>query len=194
MSFDSIVTKTTNIKSCTSLPEIKVNYITTTKSNDEEPGKDMKFIIFNDLVGDNIVKWSYSHFECCLVSNEDTPILKNKWQDILIDQNKNGTLLQSLAFKSREEIDFKKNICDIYFNITLKGDSAFWIILRSNSFLYDESAVLKFYKENKSQRVFAAFGIYVNNHLNGKPYFKVFLKQQIINFSKKQKASKTFGE
>jgi len=50
--------------------------------------------------------------------------------------------------------------------------------------------VLKFYKHNKSQRAFAVFGTYVNNHLNGKPYFKVFLKQQIVNFSKNKKFHK----
>ena len=55
--------------------------------------------------------------------------------------------------------------------------------MRSISELNKYSAILKFSKEDKSQKVFVSFGTFVLDH-NGKSIFKIFLKQQLINYHK----------
>src|SRR4051812_28596107 len=77
---------------------------------------------------------------------------------------------------------------DVYLDVELKGESSFWLILRSTSVLDKYSAVLKFSKENNSQKVFVSFGTFVHDHEN-KPIFKIFQKQQLINYSKDKNKS-----
>ena len=69
-----------------------------------------------------------------------------------------------------------------YFDVILKGESNFWIISRSSDVLNKFSAVVKISKEDRCQKVFASFGTFVND-AKGNMYFKIFLKQQLINFS-----------
>ena len=42
---------------------------------------------------------------------------------------------------------------------------------------------MKFSKENNSQKVFVSYGTFVHDH-DENPIFKVFLKQQLINYSR----------
>ena len=71
-----------------------------------------------------------------------------------------------------------------YFDIILKGESNFWIVTRSSDVFNKFSAVIKISKEDRCQKVFASFGTFVNDS-KGNMFFKVFLKQQLINFSSK---------
>jgi hypothetical protein len=73
---------------------------------------------------------------------------------------------------------------DTYFDVILKGESFFWIILRSSDVLNKFSVVVKLSKEDRCQKVFASFGTFVFD-AKGNMYFKIFLKQQLINFSSK---------
>ncbi len=75
---------------------------------------------------------------------------------------------------------------DIYFDIVLKGESSFWLILRSSNELNKYSSILKLSKDNNSQKVFVSYGTFVVDH-NGKSIFKVFLKQQLINYHRNVK-------
>jgi len=66
--------------------------------------------------------------------------------------------------------------------VSLRGESSFWIITRSNETLDQYSAIIKITKEDKSQRMFISLGTFVKDHL-GNEVFKVFLKQQLIDSS-----------
>jgi hypothetical protein len=54
--------------------------------------------------------------------------------------------------------------------------------LRSNDCLDKRTAVLKITKEDRSQKIFASFGTFVLDK-NSDLVFKIFIKQQIINFT-----------
>jgi len=122
-------------------------------------------------------------FETDFVNQDDCPMIKKEWSESDMEQNSNGIQLRNLIFRSNEDINLVYMASDIYFDVELKGDSNFWLILRSSSTLNKYSSILKFSKENNSQKVFVSLGTFVHDHL-GKPIFKVFQKQQLINYNK----------
>ena len=70
-------------------------------------------------------------------------------------------------------------------SIILSGESSAWIILRSDDKLDCNSAIIKISKDQpKSQKVFLELGTFVTDS-NGELVFKIFLKQQMIDFSSK---------
>ena len=88
-------------------------------------------------------------------------------------------------------MNLKDSTSEIYFDFTLKGDSIFWLILRSNTCFDKFSAILKISKEEKSQKIFASYGTFVFDK-NSLMIFKVFLKQQIID--KSMNSNKVYKE
>lgn len=66
--------------------------------------------------------------------------------------------------------------------ISLKGESSFWIITRSNEALNEYSAIVKITKEDKSQKMFISMGTFVKD-CNNNEVFKIFQKQQLIDSS-----------
>jgi hypothetical protein len=67
-------------------------------------------------------------------------------------------------------------------NVQLKAESSLWIISRSNDYFDEFTSVLKFSKEDKSQRIFISMGTFVRDcHEN--LIFKIFSKQQLIDYS-----------
>lgn len=73
---------------------------------------------------------------------------------------------------------------ETYFDVILKGESCFWIFTRSLDELNKFSAIIKISKEDRSQKVFASFGTFIFD-AKETMYFKIFLKQQLIDFSSK---------
>ena len=71
---------------------------------------------------------------------------------------------------------------EIYFDFTLKRDSTFWLILRSNNSFDKYTCILRITKVDKSQKVFASMGTFITGD-NSESIFKVFLKQQLLNIS-----------
>ena len=71
-----------------------------------------------------------------------------------------------------------------YFDVILKGESYFWIVTRSSDELNKFSAIIKISKEDRCQKVFASLGTFVYDG-KGNMYFKIFLKQQLIDYSSK---------
>lgn len=66
----------------------------------------------------------------------------------------------------------------------LKGDSSLWLITRCNEYFDEFSSIIKFSKEDKSQRLFISMGTFVRDcHEN--LIFKIFSKQQLIDYSSK---------
>jgi hypothetical protein len=69
-------------------------------------------------------------------------------------------------------------------SFTLKGESSLWLILRTDDSFDEFSAVIRISKEDKSQNMFISMGTFVKDvHKN--LVFKIFSKQQLIDFSSK---------
>lgn len=108
------------------------------------------------------------------------------WKETNLDKNWKGIDVTNTIFRSNEEMNLNFYCSEIFFDITLKRNSTFWLILRSNKCFDKFSAILKISKDDKSQKVFASYGTFIlDDKLN--LIFKVFLKQQIINISKSNK-------
>lgn len=73
---------------------------------------------------------------------------------------------------------------ELTLGITLKGESSCWIITRTSEAFNEYTSVVRISKEDKSQKVFVSFGTFVKDQ-NNDLIFKVFLKQQLIDFSSK---------
>jgi hypothetical protein len=68
-------------------------------------------------------------------------------------------------------------------NFSLKGESALWLILRTEDKLDENSAVIKISKEDKSQKMFISFGTFVSFEDKEDLKFKIFTTQQLIDTS-----------
>ena len=68
-------------------------------------------------------------------------------------------------------------------NFSLKGESALWLILRTEDKLDENSAVIKISKEDKSQKMFISFGTFVSFEDKEDLTFKIFTTQQLIDTS-----------
>jgi len=64
----------------------------------------------------------------------------------------------------------------------MKGDSTTWIFLRDPN-LTENTVVVKFQKESLSSKVFVSLGTWVESS-NGNFIFKIFSRQQLIDFNK----------
>jgi hypothetical protein len=148
-----------------------------------DPSDQNKYIIFNDPAETNKIDWKYAIFDTDQVFNEDFPMIKTQWEETDINQNSKGIEIRNLIFASNEELNLKTMRVENYFDIILKGESTFWLITRSSDVLNKFSAVIKISKEDRCQKVFASFGTFVFDAKDNM-YFKVFLKQQLINYSK----------
>ena len=71
---------------------------------------------------------------------------------------------------------------EISVNFILKGESTCWIINRVAEKFDEYTAVVKISKEEKAQRVFLSMGTFVRDN-NKNLIFKIFTKQQLIDFS-----------
>jgi len=153
--------------------------------NNEHPDSNdlKKYIIFNDPSETNRINWKYAIFDTDQVFNEDFPMIKTQWEDTEINQNSKGIEVRNLIFASNDELNLKTMRVVNYFDVVLKGESTFWLITRSSDVLNKFSAVIKLSKEDRSQKVFVSFGTFVFDAKDNM-YFKSFLKQQLINYSK----------
>jgi hypothetical protein len=81
---------------------------------------------------------------------------------------------------------FENNINEISTTFSLKGESAFWLILRTDKDFDEYSVIIRISKDDKSQSVHMCMGTYVRD-VHNNLVFKIFSKQQLIDFSSKIK-------
>lgn len=85
----------------------------------------------------------------------------------------------------KSKSDFNLNTSshvEISTSISLKGESSYWLILRTEEFFDEFSAVIRISKEDNSQNVFISMGTYVRDSYKNL-ILKNFSKQQLIDFS-----------
>jgi len=151
--------------------------------NEIDPADANKFVIFNDPSETKKIDWKYALFDTDLVFHEEFPLIRSEWQDSDINQDPKGIEIRNFIFSSNEQLDLKTMRVENYFDIVLKGESSFWLITRTSDVLNKFSAVIKISKEDRSQKVFVSYGTFVSDSKEN-TYFKIFLKQQLINYSK----------
>jgi hypothetical protein len=154
--------------------------------------------------------WDYTSFDYDFIDGDEVPTFGNKWEIYPYLEkytSHKGIELRNIALKSGISFNYENCGMEINTNFSLKGESTFWIITRSNidsPDVYNEtnrgdhtcieneysplnkySSVIKISKEDKSQKCFISLSVFVEDENNKNKIFKTFCKRQLINFSSK---------
>ena len=105
--------------------------------------------------------------------------------------------LENLAIRITNEVDYSLNKMTITLNLTLTGESEFWLMTRcfvnenlndyenenviENNIFNKYSSVMKIIKEANSLRCFVHFGTFYEDKKDKEIKFKTFFKRQLIN-------------
>lgn len=135
------------------------------------------------------------------------PIIIQKWKNLDSDmlnsfvKNKSINInFKNLALRTKNEINYNENGIQLNINLSLIGESQFWVSTRcyiedekvkNNSIPYSfkennmfnkYSNLIKINKISNSNKAFVSFGAFYESKKTGKIYYKTFLKRQLINF------------
>lgn len=135
-------------------------------------------------------EWLYSNFNTNNSSkNIEYPIIISENWTKPNSYNLNNLELRNLIFLSEEEINY--SICnnEIKGIVDLKGESTFWIFLRTKEYFSKENAIILFKKEEYSQIIYLILGNFILNS-KGNLIFTPFIKEQLIlsNLNQKEKS------
>jgi hypothetical protein len=135
-------------------------------------------------------EWLYSNFNTNNSSkNIEYPIIISENWTKPNSYNLNNLELRNLIFLSEEEINY--SICnnEIKGIVDLKGESTFWIFLRTKEYFSKENAIILFKKEEFSQIIYLILGNFILNS-KGNLIFTPFIKEQLIlsNLNQKEKS------
>jgi hypothetical protein len=166
--------------------EFLKKYVMSKKEEDEEENKP-RLINFNDS-NKSEISFEWSYFDYDLIFTEETPLIKTPWVDSSIKPNNIGIETRGIIFRSKELLNFAMNGAEFSISFYLKGESTCWIFSRVNDFFDDSSVIMKIEKEENCQRIFASLGTFIKD-IRGNLIFRVFLRQQLIDFSEKTKNS-----
>ena len=135
-------------------------------------------------------EWLYSNFNTNNSSkNIEYPIIISENWTKPNSYNLNNLELRNLIFLSEEEINY--SICnnEIKAIVDLKGESTFWIFLRTKEYFSKENVIILFKKEEYSQIIYLILGNFILNS-KGNLIFTPFIKEQLIlsNLNQKEKS------
>ena len=135
-------------------------------------------------------EWLYSNFNTNNSSkNIEYPIIISENWTKPNSYNLNNLELRNLIFLSEEEINY--SICnnEIKAIVDLKGESTFWIFLRTKENFSKENVIILFKKEEYSQIIYLILGNFILNS-KGNLIFTPFIKEQLIlsNLNQKEKS------
>ena len=135
-------------------------------------------------------EWLYSNFNTNNSSkNIEYPIIISENWTKPNSYNLNNLELRNLIFLSEEEINY--SICnnEIKAIVDLKGESTFWIFLRTKENFSKENVIILFKKEEFSQIIYLILGNFILNS-KGNLIFTPFIKEQLIlsNLNQKEKS------
>ena len=135
-------------------------------------------------------EWLYSNFNTNNSSkNIEYPIIISENWTKPNSYNLNNLELRNLIFLSEDEINY--SICnnEIKAIVDLKGESTFWIFLRTKEYFSKENAIILFKKEEYSQIIYLILGNFILNS-KGNLIFTPFIKEQLIlsNLNQKEKS------
>jgi hypothetical protein len=141
----------------------------------------LKIILLSNL--DN--SWDYIPFTTEETFGEDTPIMQSSsWISTNIPHTQKHLLLKNILYKSKDYINYYLCNCHLKCEFSLKGESTFWLFLRAGNVFTIDTAVITIAKKENSQNCYISMGTFVEDvHKN--LIFKVFTKQQLLDYSKK---------
>lgn len=141
----------------------------------------LKIILLSNL--DN--SWDYIPFTTEETFGEDTPIMQSSsWISTNIPHTQKHLLLKNILYKSKDYINYYLCNCHLKCEFSLKGQSTFWLFLRAGNVFTIDTAVITVTKKENSQNCYVSMGTFVEDvHKN--LIFKVFTKQQLLDYSKK---------
>ncbi len=144
-----------------------------------------KIILFNQANAEFSNDWEWSNYDISYVNNEYCPMSNEfSWNTTDIKFTSNGVDIKKLIFKSKESIKVLGLGINLDISASLKGESSLWIFTRDIR-LNQNSCVIRINKEEKSQRMFISLGTYILDKDNATEVFKVFTKQQLVDFTSK---------
>lgn len=73
---------------------------------------------------------------------------------------------------------------EVTLSCSMKGESSCWIITRAKDFFDETTGVVRIHKEDKCQKMFISLGTFVKD-MHNNLVFKIFSKQQLIDYSSK---------
>ena len=134
-------------------------------------------------------QWEYSTFTTDLSSNQEIPIINSKkWS--MSEIFSTPIEIRNLIFRSEECIDYGLANGEVNGNLTLQGESTFWLILHCDNNIYeDTSALLQISKKEDSQKLFASLGVFLSED-----EYKVFSRQQLVNYNSNTNNNKIYIE
>ena len=116
--------------------------------------------------------WEFSNF----YTNENkSNEARGEWLPAYLQSFSHGLQLRSLILKSKQTISLRSIGCEMRLTVRLSGDSSLWIMTRGVGVKDPESVVIKFSKDQDSQRIFLIFGANVGNNNE----FRFFKKQEL---------------
>lgn len=137
-----------------------------------------KIISFININYPNQSNWEYSTFTTDYLGMQEVPrINSKKWNksEPFVDPVE----VRNLIFRSEDYIDYGLANSEITANLTLKGESTFWLALHNEKTIYENtSAILQISKTENSQKLFASLGVFFNED-----EYKIFSRQQLVNFN-----------
>ena len=147
-------------------------------SSIQEKGMERKKITFNAKESE----WEYSIFGT--INSKDTlwteiPTIQNEKWSPFENKTPGGIEIRNLIFQSKALINYTYIEAMIKAKVTLKGQSTFWIFLHSNEKFSKNTAVISFTKEEYSDTVFLALGVFIEGE-NKELVYRPFLQRQLI--------------
>ena len=109
-------------------------------------------------------QWVYTTFSTTANKNsrEESPLIVNDTWSESNAKASNGIEIRNLIFQSEENFNYYITYNIIKTTVRLKNDSSFWIFLHSHNSFSENTATIRFNKEEFSQRIFISFGIFYN--------------------------------
>jgi hypothetical protein len=116
--------------------------------------------------------WEFSNF----YTSENKPNeIRGDWLPANLQSFSHGLQLRSLILRSKPTISLRSIGCEMRISARLSGESTLWLMTRGSGVRDPDSVVIKFKKEQDSQRIFVIFGAYIGSHND----FRFFKKQEL---------------
>lgn len=114
-----------------------------------------------------------------------------KWEETTVESSTKGVDVTNCIYRSKNTLNMKNFSVELSLTCFLAGESTCWIFNRVNDYFDEFAAAFKIEKAENSPKVFFSVGAFVKDSQDNL-IFKVFVKEQLIDFSSKLKYSTNF--
>ena len=109
-----------------------------------------------------------------------------EFKETKIVPSKRGIDITDLVLRTKEIINYeqyikinKRSLIDLKINFSLRGESSFWIFLRTNEKFDEFTSIIRINKLDKCKKIFISFGTFIND--DSEPYNKINLKYSVFS-------------